>query len=693
MRTLSNAKLYIVNIAIGCVLITTEFSNQFKLLEKYTNQKDVADIESEPEKFETFQQTNEANYTELQMKYNELQSLHKQMEDDYMKKDADFRLKQKELETFQQAHQAKQNLIKAQSPSFQNEYAICNFFGNNATGVDDAGFIPTTANIWSKNLKSILKASQHPMDKSFSEQTTLHNMLLDLAPSILQKGLKVRPKHEEITRILDIVEHRRLNPDTAAPLKILVMGGSVTEGVGCNQNGIKGRSCNWSVRLESFLNNILGFNGVQVTNIASGGTHTGQALQIIKYWMYPDDVLPTGPDIIIHAYGANDSNLGDLGDTADAMDRIKNLFKQCIERMNAFVKAVHTSHTCPPPIIFHLDDYVGGHSQGGILQDMAYNMVMTRVAGWYDNFAVSSADVVRMLIYPSTTEENHFSPAWNIKRGRDKYTENCHFGWPGHQMITWVWAYNFLDSLINYCDHQDAQLEYQSSKQQLGTERYSRITAKAQTFVTASTNKNNNTGVVPPPLLATMQLEKVSEAWETEATSQAEHCSNVDSGIPCNFKWTASPAGKTSNAGALTKYLKPFIEKEKSKNWRIEVDNSHGWSRKLGIAMDIDAVLQFKVPKLSTTAKVLTIQSLKSYGEKWDGSKIQVEVLVAKNETDNKEVFSTHIEGNHTSQTSVQYSTELQLLDPVPKDSDAIIKMTLVGGSTFKIMGMMLCNR
>jgi lysophospholipase L1-like esterase len=278
------------------------------------------------------------------------------------------------------------------------------------------------------------------------------------------------PRPEHVERILNIVEDRRQHPETAPPLKIVVVGGSVTEGVGCDQDGrIKGRACNWSVRLESFVNNILGFHAVKVFNIANGGTNTEQALSLIKYWMYPDD-LGGPPDIIIHAYGANDSNSGKVN---EEVDRIQVLFSQVLNRLNWFTATVFQSHACPAPIIFHLDDFVGGHNQGGIIGDVTYRIILREVAGWYQNFAVSSARVVSPFIYPDTQGETTFSPAWRYKPGHKTYEQNCHFGWVGHQAIVWSWAYSFLEVLFNFCDEQDWKEAYKTQEEEIAQDRAS----------------------------------------------------------------------------------------------------------------------------------------------------------------------------------------------------------------------------
>jgi hypothetical protein len=104
--------------------------------------------------------------------------------------------------------------------------------------------------------------------------------------------------------------------------------------------------------------------------------------------------------------------------------------------------------------------------------------------------------------------------------------------------------------------------------------------------------------------------------------------------------------------------------------------------------------MQYDIKKLTQPAKVLTIQSIKSYGEKWEGSKARVVVdVVLPGGTETQRVLDETIEGSHTSSTSVNYSTEYSLGDIAVVGSHARIQITLVGGTTFKLTGMMLCSR
>jgi hypothetical protein len=564
------------------------------------------------------------------------------------------------------------------TPNFDNDHPVCQQLVKSSSPS-----FPLAGALWTNHLDSILQASQHPLDTNYTMKEYTHNLLLDLSPSLLQRSLLSRPRPKHVERILNTVEKRRRYPDTAPPLKILVLGGSVTEGVGCEQSGkIKGRSCNWSVRLESFVNSMLGFDAIKVYNIASGGTSTMQAVSLVKYWMYPD-AMKGPPDVIIHAYGANDSNLGNVKRTE--LERVQGLFIHVLKALNAFTQQVYKAHPCPLPIVFHLDDYVGTHSQGGVLGDNTYRMVLRQVAGWYQNFAVSSAHALEPLIYPDTLGDQVFSPKWQIgKKGSSpSYGENCHFGWPGHQAIVWSWAYSFVDVVINFCDAQDWERKYQTIEAGM-TDRKSLVTSAAKEL----------SQVAPPPLDDSLRLEDVSLKWTEEAENQRAHCKEtVNTTSPCSMAWIAGPVGRTSNPSSLGRYIKPFLTT--NDGWGIQNDMSTGWSRKLGlVATKLNAVAQFDFPSMRQTAKILTIQSLKSYGDKWEGSQVQVLADVqTANSADWTRVLEEHIQGSHNSTSSIDYTAEFELGDSAVVGSNVRVQIILVGGTAFKITGMMLCSR
>ena len=552
------------------------------------------------------------------------------------------------------------------------------------------GQIASTSAIWGHNLDRILQASRHPLDKDFSQKTFVHNLLLDLTPDYLQRGVKSRINRHDIKRIADILEKRQHNPTKNPPLKVLVMGGSVTEGVGCQQSKeINGRTCNWSVRMQHLVNDLLGFQGVEVHNIANGGTNTAQALSLVRYWLYPNQVLPAGPDIIVHGFAVNDCHVGSATES-DPWDHAKKLVKQGVERLNSFVKEVYYSKPCPePPIIFFLDEYIGTHNQASTMGDVIYNMIMTRMATWHQNLAVTSNDIIREFVYMDVMNEKIFSPAW--RKGKNgHFRENPHFGWGGHQMITWAWAYAFLDSMVNYCDT-DWKEGYNNDTQAFGAERKSTHTETIKKLV----QLHEENTVLRPPLGPGIFLEDISDFWEKSAAEfKARNCSNstnqVAAAPPCMFAWISGMEGRTRFVRQLQKYLKPY--QKRMDGWSIKNDMSLGWSRKLGIeVVQPDGIMEFELANLAQPIRKFEFNSIKSYGDKWMGSKVKIFIT----SSDQKTTYLDGVEvtGFHESKSSITYTSTFDLSTEAPVGSSVNIRVQMVNGTSFKVMGMMACSR
>ena len=133
--------------------------------------------------------------------------------------------------------------------------------------------------------------------------------------------------------------------------------------------------------------------------------------------------------------------------------------------------------------------------------------------------------------------------------------------------------------------------------------------------------------------------------------------------------------------------------------WTAENDESHGWARKLGlVATKANAKLEHQLKNITQLAKTLTIHSIKSYGEKWEGSRAQILVTVkpppgAPEQAYFQTVLDGYIDGVHKSTSSIAYTTKFDLEPAAEEGSDVVLNIKLLGESTFKITGMMLCSR
>ena len=122
-----------------------------------------------------------------------------------------------------------------------------------------------------------------------------------------------------------------------------------------------------------------------------------------------------------------------------------------------------------------------------------------------------------------------------------------------------------------------------------------------------------------------------------------------------------------------------------NEGWSAADDNNKlGWVPISGIGSKF--TLEFK--KISQPIRAVTWMIMRSYGEKWEGSMLRVEVS-----SGDKIMAKQDIEGTHNKKTSETYNIKMKLEgDGVAVGSDVKITFELVGGATFKISGMAICD-
>ena len=96
--------------------------------------------------------------------------------------------------------------------------------------------------------------------------------------------------------------------------------------------------------------------------------------------------------------------------------------------------------------------------------------------------------------------------------------------------------------------------------------------------------------------------------------------------------------------------------------------------------------------------------ALQSYGPRWEGSRVAVRAEASSSSTSSP-FSSSHgyrhllpeavvLSGEHGRSTSELYNHEIVLGGGgAPAGEDLRVEVELVGGTTFKIMGMALCSR
>jgi len=205
--------------------------------------------------------------------------------------------------------------------------SFCSFMSANGASSD-------ASTLWSEHLDSIRESLLHSPanNKPFGARSSDLQPLIDgvlniLSPARLRRSL--RPVSADwhmprIRRILNVLLERRRHPESAPPLQVLVFGGSPTVGSNCERNKKykKNGACAWPGHLQEFTNHLLGFDAIRVINYGMGASSSEVATMILNFRLFPDSMLPDGPDVIINAYSVNDFSYYVGGGPMDGAGRV-----------------------------------------------------------------------------------------------------------------------------------------------------------------------------------------------------------------------------------------------------------------------------------------------------------------------------------------------------------------------------------
>ena len=471
---------------------------------------------------------------------------------------------------------------------------------------------------------------------------------------------------------------------------------------------------------------------VKVYNLGVGGTGTPVGTNMVKYWMYPAELAKVGPDVIVNSYSTNDS-LPPWG--SDVRDQVNLVMENVRNSLQTFIRTAMVSKRCEvPPLVVHMDDYLGPQ-QDAALGELSYSTAMTQMAKWYDTVAISYGDVVRDLAWHEG-DETFYNP------------KDVHFGHWAHQTIAWSMGFASLELLSNYCDDEYVARSKMLNQTQANKEDALQIhhgASNTSATITADIDigKDGNGNVtnsvllqknhlfLPPALTRktmlkqsaidfTTALETARKSYTTLNCSAKNESSKRNSNhteegqevlvldmSPCIVSWIATPGG--FDAGSINRFMKKNSRTSGKPidGWQTEKNMKDGWSNKIGwVANKANATFTLQFDNIQKDVNAVTIFFLRSYGEKWENSRAKFLISrVTKEETkgadgdgdgrdsDGTNVFlEDEISGVHNDTHSLTLSQELNLSDTIHKGENLSIKVDLLSGSTFKIMGMMICT-
>lgn len=314
--------------------------------------------------------------------------------------------------------------------------AICSVLSSavantaSTSGGGDDNELSIAAKRWMSYVADVLAASKHPDDPKYSHLEWTKSLLVELSPSAMARALASQPPPKAVARVLQIVRNRLYDAEKYPPLRVAVLGGAETEGQGCDiasvplpEGSIMANPtyCSWPYRFEQLVNNLAGgVKLVEVTNLAEDGTDTAFMTPLLRNWIYPQLLLPHGPDIVINAYTSKDySSYG----AVSVKDTEKN-------EMEAFISGVEGSNPCgDPPLIVHLDDFADGAATTvGVdhVLSLQYNTPMAKVI---------KTDKATKTI------PNHLP-----------------FGMAGHLALSWMLTFALGDMALHHCSSAQSKI-------------------------------------------------------------------------------------------------------------------------------------------------------------------------------------------------------------------------------------------
>jgi hypothetical protein len=568
--------------------------------------------------------------------------------------------------------------LGVQSPgtlsSQKRYYNICEILDNQSP-----------ASLWAQNLKRILRASQSPLDVDYQLQIPTAQVLKVITPR-LHSGLKSTPRDwQALENVIETTNRRLayLNAkkeghliEEARPLKILVLGGSVTKGVNC-KTGIKDYhdvECSWVVRLETLLNNLAGERVVDVHLAAVGGTNSATAQAMLEYDLLPEKMRE--PDIIINAYATNDMHILTL---QEATSQNISLQEKIFGMAQNFTRTAlqQCTEEGKTPLLLWLDDYLG-NEQREILATSDFIQSLQVLAGYYGFGLMSYADTVRDLVYGSTGERSFSPPGW-YKNGPEMKRE-IHPPYPMHIAVSYIVAYTFLQLASNHCGLKSWKItSWENNLDYFDAPIPDFLDTKGSMPTLDSPPLPRPKGL-PPFLTSDLKLDDISKLWREAAPTQCE--AEKANRVRCPVGWVSGfrPDLKTNNT---MNYFAPYIREPFEWEWRND-KGKFGWLPTLssGAKMAFDFPLEQEIHRI-------VLFYMKSYGATWERSKSRLHVYL---DDDKRDVPSLEVSlsGFHDKETSEVYVEEVQL----PRGASRRLQMTVehAAGKTFKLMGFAICS-
>ena len=550
------------------------------------------------------------------------------------------------------------------------------------------------------------------------------------------------------------------------PIKILVMGGSLLVGTNCRklltelhlQFTLPKRDCTWSNRLGQFLNIIMGAESMSdtsnimfdVTKVAMGGTNTQTGSVILQYDLIPDNAR--NPDIVINAYATNDMHILTIleakSQNITLRDKVFNMTQDFVRKVMAEpIPPPSTTHGTtagsgcptkrrPPPILFHIDDYLG-NEQRTIWETTELSQGGQVLANYYGFITISYSDVIRDFVFGDTYESWFSANWWGLPSKHPKFDREIHPGMGMHISSTWVIVYNMLNLVTTYCSLPVPQsiniTQYYDNENDIDTTDYSMGLPPLKDLDNVNQAfgkpKPRPTKSLPPILTQDLLIEDVTRLWRKDQHQQTHRrfgdgggpdslaidvdgtrCKDIDDyddeddlkhTIKCPFSWISGLSLQQNNKTWIDEYFRTrastwqgwILSDDGGKIGFIPTEGSS--SNKKQIVLDFNHVTQ--------PIQSVTFFTMKSYGTKWQNSRIKVQTYIQHSDANAAKKSSStdsswepmnvrEMVGFHDKNTSEMYTEAIELTEPIERGGSLRLDAQLIDGTTFKLMGLAVCS-
>lgn len=531
-------------------------------------------------------------------------------------------------------------------------------------------------------------------ESTLDEGTIVGNGLAKLIDFWDPVGIRKMMMHsmppQTIRKLVHIINERLRDPTNNPPLHIMVYGGSIAEGIDADRLDLANitmqgdaKEGRFSTQLELLFNEIIFPETtapvVKVDNMATGGMTSDIGAFILDYALFPSGYPRQGPDVVIAAFAYNDVNKFLVrGDESQSHQNI-------LQSLQNFVGVAYRNRCDGLPAVIAVDDTFL-ISRLTVRENLMHSRVVAELSLWHDIMSVSYTKGFLHHFYSDDSLTKVYSKLKEDMFGTTQ--RNVHPTLFFHTGTAWLIFLPLLQNLHEFCSDQAAGWDEISNE---------RVLESGKKTKQAS-------GLEPrfiPPLKVSTRLDTNLAEWRTNQDDIMAQCSgpNFLPGNTCSYYWMvhkATEVRRSKHVKALIRQVSIFNNGWVSEGNPIRPPRP-GW-----VAQKQNASFGIRVTAKEFPIRKVTIHYMKSYGNKWKDSRLRVHFYAsdkggaaASVESSNSSASLVDVpltlEGFHDSNTSVQYHTTFDVDAAVGASLAA--SFTLIGGTTFKIIGMFFCSR